>query len=176
MTTCVVQRTTFVSTRARAFSKRRDLSRFPRSAAHSNTQAANASSVSSNPYDTLERVECDLSTIQANFYTITAVIRPWRLPAVVSALSEAGIRGMTVTDVRGLGAQGGNVINERDGGNECILGSLIEKTKVEIVLSRDQVDYVVRLISTTCYTGSTGDGKIWVSPVADVVRIRTVGS
>ncbi len=115
----------------------------------------------------------DLSTVPANFYAITAIIRPWRLSAVVSALNEAGIRGLTVTDVRGLGAQGGNIVNERDAGNETILGSLVEKTKVEVILSKDQVNFVVRLICTTCYTGSVGDGKIFVSPVADVVRVRT---
>ena len=125
-----------------------------------------------NPYHALETVEVDLETCPANFYCITAIIRPWRLPAVVAALSDAGIRGMTVTDVRGLGAQGGGIVNERDAGNE-ILGSLIEKTKVEVILSKDQVNYVVQLICTTCYTGSVGDGKIFVSPVADVVRVRT---
>ena len=132
-----------------------------------------ASSSQANPYDVLEGIECDLSTVSAPFYIVTAIIRPWRLPAVVAALSEAGIRGVTVTDVRGIGAQGGNAVNERDGGNEVILGALIEKAKVEIVIARDQVDFTVRLLSTTCYTGQTGDGKIWVSPVADVIRIRT---
>ena len=132
-----------------------------------------ASSSQANPYDVLEGIECDLSTVSAPFYNVTAIIRPWRLPAVVAALSEAGIRGVTVTDVRGIGAQGGNAVNERDGGNEVILGALIEKAKVEIVIARDQVDFTVRLLSTTCYTGQTGDGKIWVSPVADVIRVRT---
>jgi nitrogen regulatory protein PII len=127
-----------------------------------------------NPYEALEAIEVDLSAHPTTqFFTITAVIRPWRLPQVVHALGEAGIRGMTVTDVKGLGAQGGSLVVERDAGNECILGSLVEKNKVEIVLCRDQVDFVVRLISTTCFTGSVGDGKIFVSPVSDVIRIRT---
>jgi len=132
-----------------------------------------ASSSQANPYDVLEGIECDLSTVSAPFYNVTAIIRPWRLPAVVAALSEAGIRGVTVTDVRGIGAQGGNAVNERDGGNEVILGALVEKAKVEIVIARDQVDFTVRFLITTCYTGQSGDGKIWVSPVADVIRVRT---
>ncbi len=127
----------------------------------------------SNPYRELETIVVDLSTTPANFFCISAIIRPWRLPSVVSALGESGIRGLTVTDVRGLGAQGGSVVMERDAGNEAILGSLVEKTKIEVILSRDQVNFAVRLICTTCYTGSVGDGKIFVSPVADVVRVRT---
>jgi nitrogen regulatory protein PII len=129
---------------------------------------------SGNPYDALEQVKANVSAFpDCNFFTVQAIIRPWRLPQVVQALGEAGIRGMTVTSVKGLGAQGGSFSVERDAGNECILGSLVEKSKVEIVICKDQIDFVVRLICTTCYTGSVGDGKIFVSPVADVIRIRT---
>jgi nitrogen regulatory protein PII len=136
-------------------------------------KAGGANQSISNPYRELETIEVDLTTTPANFFCISAIIRPWRLSAVVSALGEAGIRGLTVTDVRGLGAQGGSLVMERDAGNEAILGSLVEKTKVEVILSREQVNFVVSLICTTCYTGSVGDGKIFVSPVADVVRVRT---
>ena len=91
---------------------------------------------------------------------------------MVQVLNEKGIRGMTVSDVRGIGVQGGYA-TERAKGTEYSAGDLVEKVRLQIVLSRSQVDTVVRLICTSCYTGEVGDGKIFVYPVADVVRIRT---
>lgn len=126
-----------------------------------------------NPYDTLEQVTCDLASFPAcKFFKIEAIVRPWRLSKLVQVLNEKGIRGMTVSDVRGIGVQGG-LATERDGGTEYSAGDLVEKVRVQIVLSRSQVDTVVRIICTSCYTGEVGDGKIFVYPVADVVRIRT---
>lgn len=80
---------------------------------------------------------------------------------------------MTVTDVRGAGVQGGK--RERFKGTEYggQENFLVEKSKLEIVVSKSQVDAVVRLIASTTYTGEVGDGKIFVSPVAEVVRVRT---
>lgn len=133
---------------------------------------ANASHLT-NPYDALEHVSCDLDSFpNCNFFKIEAIVRPWRLPKVIQTLNERGIRGMTVSDVRGIGVQGG-IATERNAGTEYGTGDLVEKVRVQIVLSRSQVDTVVRLICTSCYTGEVGDGKIFVYPVADVVRIRT---
>lgn len=126
-----------------------------------------------NPYETLEQVTCDLESFPAcKFFKIEAIVRPWRLSKLIQVLNERGIRGMTVSDVRGIGVQGG-CASERDGGTEYSTGDLVEKVRVQVVLSRGQVDTVIRLICTSCYTGEVGDGKIFVYPVADVVRIRT---
>ena len=126
-----------------------------------------------NPYDTLEQVTCDLDSFpDCKFFKIEAIVRPWRLTKMVQVLNEKGIRGMTVSDVRGIGVQGGYA-TERAKVTEYSAGDLVEKVRLQIVLSRSQVDTVVRLICTSCYTGEVGDGKIFVYPVADVVRIRT---
>jgi len=117
-------------------------------------------------------VTCDLDSFpDCKFFKIEAIVRPWRLQKIVQVLNEKGIRGMTVSDVRGIGVQGGST--ERDGGTEYSSGDLVEKVRIQIVLARNQVDIVVRLICTSCYTGEVGDGKIFIYPVADVVRIRT---
>ena len=92
---------------------------------------------------------------------------------MVTELSGIGIKGMTVSHVMGAGVQGGK--RERFRGTE--FGSdtnfLVEKTRVDIVVARGQVDTVVRAISTAAYTGEVGDGKIFVHPVVEVVRVRT---
>lgn len=128
---------------------------------------AAAAATAANPYDALEAITCDLSAFPTcSFFRVEAIIRPWRLTKVVLQLNEAGIRGMTVSDVRGAGVQGGK--RERFKGTE--FGGennfLVEKTKLEIVCARDQVDTIVRLIATAAYTGEVGDGKIFVTPVA----------
>eukprot|EP00878_Enallax_costatus_P002824 GHUV01003016.1.p1 GENE.GHUV01003016.1~~GHUV01003016.1.p1 ORF type:complete len:208 (+),score=53.12 GHUV01003016.1:153-776(+) len=123
-------------------------------------------------YRDLEAITCDLSAFPTvQFFRVEAVVRPWRLPYVIQALGVAGIRGMTATPVRGVGMQGGN--KERYGGTEFSLTDLVEKSKVEIVVVREQVDLVVRTVAMSAHTGEIGDGKIFVHPVADVVRIRT---
>ncbi|KAF6241964.1 nitrogen regulatory protein PII [Scenedesmus sp. NREL 46B-D3] len=123
-------------------------------------------------YKELNSITCDLSAFpEVNFFRVEAIVRPWRLPFVINALGDAGIRGMTATPVRGVGMQGGG--KERYGGSEFSLTDLVDKTKVEIVVVRDQVDLVARTVSTAAHTGEIGDGKIFVHPVADVVRIRT---
>lgn len=123
-------------------------------------------------YTELEAIACDLSAFpDVQFFRVEAIVRPWRLPYVINALGDAGIRGMTATPVRGVGMQGGR--KERYGGSEFSLTDLVEKSKVEIVVVRDQVDLVARTVATSAHTGEIGDGKIFVHPVADVVRIRT---
>ena len=107
----------------------------------------------------------------AAFFKVEAIVRPWRLPTVVNALSRAGIVGMTAADVAGAGVQGGR--KERYGGTSHDTSSLIDKKMVTIVIRRDQVNAVVRLVVAAARTGEIGDGKIFVSPVADLVRVRT---
>lgn len=120
----------------------------------------------------LANISCDLSAFpNIQFFRVEAIIRPWRLMYVIQALGDAGIRGMTASPVRGVGMQGGN--KERYGGTEFALTDLVEKHRVDIVVVRDQVDLVVRTVATAAHTGEIGDGKIFVHPVADVVRIRT---
>lgn len=108
-----------------------------------------------------------------NFFRVEAIIRPWRLQNVVAALDEAGVRGMTAVNVSGAGVQRGR--RERYLGSEFGTSDqyLVEKAALNIVCSRDQVKYVVRRICAAAHTGEIGDGKIFVHPVADVIRVRT---
>jgi nitrogen regulatory protein PII len=101
---------------------------------------------------------------------ITAIIRPHRLQQVKQALSDAGVVGLTVTDVRGAGRQKGQV--ERYRGSEYSV-DLIPKVKVEVALEDDQVEAVIQMIRDAAYTGEIGDGKIFISPLGDAMRIRT---
>ncbi|KAH6766423.1 nitrogen regulatory P-II-like protein [Perilla frutescens var. hirtella] len=107
----------------------------------------------------------------ANFYKVEAILRPWRIQKVSSALLKIGIRGVTVSDVRGFGAQGGSA--ERQAGSEFSEDNFVVKVKMEIVVSKDQVEEVIATIIGEARTGEIGDGKIFLSPVADVIRIRT---
>lgn len=125
-------------------------------------------------YDALENLTVDLSsTPDVSFFRVEAIVRPWRAPKIAQVLSSRGVKGMTISDVRGAGVQGG--FRERYAGTE--FGSaehfLVDKTRIEVVTRRSQVDLVVRAIATAAFTGEVGDGKIFVSPVLDVVRIRT---
>ncbi|KNA19608.1 hypothetical protein SOVF_060050 [Spinacia oleracea] len=105
------------------------------------------------------------------FYKVEAILRPWRIPMVSAALLKMGIRGVTVSDVRGFGAQGGAA--ERHAGSEFSEDKFVTKVKMEIVVSKDQVDTVVDLIIKEARTGEIGDGKIFVLPVSDIIRVRT---
>ncbi|GAB4841809.1 Beta-galactosidase [Ancistrocladus abbreviatus] len=108
---------------------------------------------------------------EAKFYKVEAILRPWRIPKVSSALLKMGIRGVTVSDVRGFGAQGGST--ERHAGSEFSEDKFVSKVKMEIVVSKDQVEAVIDMIITEARTGEIGDGKIFVLPVSDVIRVRT---
>ncbi|KAK9858423.1 hypothetical protein WJX84_010521 [Apatococcus fuscideae] len=124
------------------------------------------------PYEHLEHLEVDLSAFpDCKFFRVEAVVRPWRLSNVVHELSRSGVLGMTAYPVRGVGIQAGK--RERYAGVEHGTSDLVEKSKLEIVCDRDQVNSIVRTISVTAHTGEIGDGKMFILPVADVVRVRT---
>ncbi|XP_057870865.2 nitrogen regulatory protein P-II homolog isoform X2 [Cryptomeria japonica] len=108
---------------------------------------------------------------QADFYKVEAILRPWRISQVTSGLLKIGIRGVTVSDVKGFGSQGGSL--ERQAGSEFSEDKFVSKVKMEIVVSKDQVEEVIDAIIDEARTGEIGDGKIFVVPVADVIRVRT---
>ncbi|WP_204105059.1 MULTISPECIES: P-II family nitrogen regulator [Spirulina sp. CCY15215] len=101
---------------------------------------------------------------------VEAIIRPFKLDEVKIALVNAGIVGMTVSEVRGFGRQKGQT--ERYRGSEYTV-EFLQKLKVEVVVEDTQVDMVVDKIITASRTGEIGDGKIFISPVEEIVRIRT---
>jgi len=101
---------------------------------------------------------------------IEAVIKPFKLDEVREALSEIGINGLTVTEVKGFGRQKGHTELYR--GAEYVV-DFLPKVKVEVVLADDQVDHAIESIVKAARTGKIGDGKIFVSAVEQVVRIRT---
>jgi nitrogen regulatory protein P-II 1 len=101
---------------------------------------------------------------------VEAIIRPFKLDEVKIALVNSGIVGMTVSEVRGFGRQKGQT--ERYRGSEYTV-EFLQKLKVEIVVEDHQVDLVIEKIIAAARTGEIGDGKIFVSPVEQIVRIRT---
>ena len=101
---------------------------------------------------------------------ITAVIRPYALEDVKTALKASTVSGMTVTEVRGFGRQGGHTETYR--GTEYQV-DLLPKVKVEAVVPDGEVAAVIDAISEAAGSGKIGDGKIWVSPLASINRIRT---
>ena len=101
---------------------------------------------------------------------VEAIIRPFKLEDVKLALVNAGIVGMTVTEVRGFGRQKGQV--ERYRGSEFTV-EFLQKLKIEVVVADDKVSEVLKAVADAAKTGEIGDGKIFISPVESVVRIRT---
>ncbi|MGI9229859.1 MAG: P-II family nitrogen regulator [Gammaproteobacteria bacterium] len=101
---------------------------------------------------------------------ITAIIKPFKLEDVRDALSEIGIKGITVTEVKGFGRQKGHTELYR--GAEYVV-DFLPKLKLEIALSADQIEPVIEAISKAAGTGKIGDGKIFVADLEQVVRIRT---
>jgi nitrogen regulatory protein P-II 1 len=101
---------------------------------------------------------------------IEAIIRPHKLDAVQDALSEAGFRGLTITEVRGYGRQKGH--SEIYRGSEYSV-NFIPKMKLELICVDDQVEKAITLIVTNARTGEVGDGKIFVVPVEEAIRVRT---
>uniref|UniRef100_A0A0D6QYI9 PII protein n=1 Tax=Araucaria cunninghamii TaxID=56994 RepID=A0A0D6QYI9_ARACU len=108
---------------------------------------------------------------EATFYKVEAILRPWSIPHVTSGLLKIGIRGVTVSDVKGFGEQGASP--ERQAGSEFSEDSFVSKVKMEIVISKDQVATVIDAIIDEARTGEIGDGKIFVLPVTDIIRVRT---
>jgi nitrogen regulatory protein P-II 1 len=105
-----------------------------------------------------------------NLKKVEAIIRPFKLDEVKIALVNAGIVGMTVSEVRGFGRQKGQT--ERYRGSEYTV-EFLQKLKVEIVIEDNQVDLVVDKLISAARTGEIGDGKIFISPVEQIIRIRT---
>jgi nitrogen regulatory protein P-II 1 len=101
---------------------------------------------------------------------VTAIIKPHMLDAVKDALNGLGVQGMTVTEVKGFGRQGGHTETYR--GAEYRV-DFVPKLKVEIVIDEPEVVAVAEAIGSAARTGKIGDGKIWVVPVDALVRIRT---
>ena len=101
---------------------------------------------------------------------ITAVVKPFKLDDVKDALKTAGIAGMTVTEVRGFGRQGGHTETYR--GAEYKI-DFVPKVSIELVVDDGQVDTVVDAILQAASTGKIGDGKVWITDVDRLVRIRT---
>jgi nitrogen regulatory protein P-II 1 len=101
---------------------------------------------------------------------IEAVIKPFKLDEVREALSDVGITGLTVSEVKGFGRQKGHTELYR--GAEYVV-DFLPKIKVEIVVADDTVDQAIEAIVKAAHTGKIGDGKIFVTPVEQVVRIRT---
>jgi len=101
---------------------------------------------------------------------ITAVIKPFKLDDVREALSEIGIQGVTVTEVKGFGRQKGHTELYR--GAEYVV-DFLPKVKIEVAIDDDMVDQVIEAVSKTANTGKIGDGKIFVMPLEQVIRIRT---
>jgi nitrogen regulatory protein P-II 2 len=101
---------------------------------------------------------------------ITAVIKPFKLDEVRQAVSDVGVRGVTVTEVRGFGRQRGHTEIYR--GAEYVV-EFVPKTKIEIAVPDSMVEQVVEAIQRSARTGKVGDGKIFVFELKQVVRIRT---
>jgi nitrogen regulatory protein P-II 1 len=101
---------------------------------------------------------------------ITAILKPQKLETVKDALQAEGVQGMTVSEVQGFGRQGGHTEVYR--GAEYRV-TLLSKVKLEVVVADEKVDSVIDVIVKTASTGSIGDGKVWVSPVDEIVRVRT---
>jgi len=101
---------------------------------------------------------------------IVAIIKPFKMDDVREALSEVGIAGMSVTEVKGFGRQKGHTELYR--GAEYVV-DFLPKMRIETVVNDDQVDAVLQAIIEAARTGKIGDGKIFVSPVEQAVRIRT---
>lgn len=101
---------------------------------------------------------------------ITAVVKPFKLDDVKDALKAAGITGMTVTEVRGFGRQGGHTETYR--GAEYKI-DFVPKVAIDLVVDDSQVDAAIDAITSSAATGKIGDGKVWVTDVSRLVRIRT---
>ena len=101
---------------------------------------------------------------------IEAIIKPFKLDEVREALSEVGITGLTVTEVKGFGRQKGHTELYR--GAEYVV-DFLPKIKIEIIVATERVEAAIEAIIKAAHTGKIGDGKIFVYPVEQVVRIRT---
>jgi nitrogen regulatory protein P-II 2 len=101
---------------------------------------------------------------------VTAIVKPFRLDDVRNALSEVGVQGMTVSEVKGFGRQRGHTELYR--GAEYVV-DFLPKAKIEVAVADDRVEQVIEAIVESARTGKVGDGKIFVTPLEHVCRIRT---
>ena len=101
---------------------------------------------------------------------ITAIIKPFKVDDVKEALKQAGVLGITFSDVQGFGRQGGHTETYR--GAEYTV-DFIPKTKLEVLVQDAEVDVIVGVIVQAARTDKIGDGKVWITPVGRVVRVRT---
>ena len=101
---------------------------------------------------------------------VTAIIKPFKLDDVRDALSDIGVRGMTVTEVKGFGRQKGH--SELYRGAEYVV-DFLPKVQLEVVVPDDLVEKVAMALTEAAHTGSIGDGKVFVLPVEEAIRIRT---
>jgi nitrogen regulatory protein P-II 1 len=101
---------------------------------------------------------------------IEAVIKPFKLEEVKDALAKIGVQGMTVIDVKGFGRQKGHTELYR--GTEYKI-DFLPKSKIELIVANELVDQVIEIIEKNAKTGKIGDGKIFLSPIEEVIRIRT---
>ncbi len=101
---------------------------------------------------------------------LTAIIKPFKLEEVRAALTDLGLEGMTVTEVKGYGRQKGHTEIYR--GAEYAV-SFLPKIKIEIVVPTEQVEKAIEVVQTAARTGQIGDGKIFVAPIDRTVRVRT---
>ena len=101
---------------------------------------------------------------------VTAIIKPFKLDDVRESLSEIGVQGVTVTEVKGFGRQKGHTELYR--GAEYVV-DFLPKVKIDLAISADMLEQVIEAISKAANTGKIGDGKIFVTPLEQVIRIRT---
>lgn len=109
-------------------------------------------------------------TRTTNVKQVTAIIKPFKLDEVREALAEVGVSGLTVTEVKGFGRQKGHTELYR--GAEYVV-DFLPKIRVEVVLPDDQVEAAIEAVVKAARTGKIGDGKIFVTPVEQAIRIRT---
>ena len=101
---------------------------------------------------------------------ITAIVKPFKIDDVKESLKSAGVLGITVSEVKGFGRQGGHTETYR--GSEYQI-DFVPKAKIELVVDDSSVDQIVDVIQKAAATGKIGDGKIWVTNVEQIIRIRT---
>jgi nitrogen regulatory protein PII len=101
---------------------------------------------------------------------VTAIVKPFKIDDVKEALKAAGVQGMTVSEVRGFGRQGGHTETYR--GAEYQI-DFVPKAKIELVVDDSSVEQILDVIANAASTGKIGDGKIWVTNVEQIIRIRT---
>ena len=101
---------------------------------------------------------------------ITAIVKPFKLDEVREALSEMGVTGLTVSEVKGFGRQKGHTELYR--GAEYVV-DFLPKIKVELIIADGDVDRAIEAIVKAARTGKIGDGKVWVTPIESLVRVRT---